>query len=425
MIQKTRVSPATSRPKPKLDNFGRTKLAFRSPTLLITILVVLGVLGLYLYRLNGLIPAGSGELHTIQTAASLGGLISNPLLLPFKFLAFIMLQLPIDNLLAVRLAAVSITCLNGILFFILAERWCGLLNGSLATLLFVTSGGILQPGRYGAGLGSLVLVTLLFLNLVVWTNQTERHDQVLAGYALSCVIALFIPGGIWLILVASWLSRKALVGHLRGASARATVIASLIGAVGVVLLGTFLLRNSELLRQWLGLPSNWPDTVIIFKQALSSVTAFVLRGPYMPEIWLAHTPILDVASTVLLAIGLLFYSHHLRNPRTQLLLLFFLLGAALVALNGPVALGYILPIVYLIIAGGLSYFLHQWKRVFPTNPIARATALSLIGILTLCIVTFHAERYFIAWRNSPATEQTYRQISQGKPSPNPLPDLVQ
>jgi hypothetical protein len=94
----------------------------------------------------------------------------------------------------------------------------------------------------------------------------------------------------------------------------------------------------------------------------------------------------------------------------------------LTALNGAAALSYGLPLLYLVLGGGFAYLLHQWKKVFPRNPIAEAAALSLLGLLMLCMIAFHTQRFFIAWRYSPTTAEARQPAA---PASKPLPYLVQ
>jgi hypothetical protein len=377
---------------------------------------------LYLFSLGGLMPAGSGELYTAQSLAQLSALADNPLLLPYKLLAAGLLQLSGNDLLMVRLAAVAIALASAGLFFLLARRWYGTLNASAATVLFATSSWLLHTGRFGASFGVLILAVLALLNLAAWTNNAEPSGKVPVVYAVVGGLVLFVPGGIWFLAATLALTYRALGKHIREASSTHIIVAGSIVAVLLAGLGLALARDPSLLRQWLGLPAAFPGLIDLGKQAVLSISGFILRGPATPEVWLAHTPVLDAASTVLLLLGVLFYSKHLRNARTQLLVTFAGIGIVLTALHGAPALGYLVPTVYLVLAGGLAFLLHRWKKVFPRNPIAEGAALTAVGILLLCVVSYHMQRYFIAWRYSPNTVQAYRQADPGNTR---VPYLIQ
>jgi hypothetical protein len=247
----------------------------------------------------------------------------------------------------------------------------------MATLLFISSGWLIHTGRYGAGYGVTALTVLALLALFVWMSSTEHTGRAALIFALVSTIALFTPGGLWLLLAGSLVCRKAISKQLKATPLKSIIGSSLILGLGLALIATTLVQDPGLIRQWIGLPDDTPTLLTLAKQALTGVTAYTVRGPFLPEVWLAHTPLLDAASSILLITGIIFYSRHTRNVRTLLLLAFFAIGIVLVMFNSSAALGYLAPIAYLIIAGGLAYFTHQWQKVFPKNPIAKGIGLAL------------------------------------------------
>lgn len=393
-----------------------------SPLVLIGGALAIAIVGLYCFRLTHLVPVAPGEQTTIQTLSQPANLLDNPLLLPYKLLATILLQLPGDPTRMVRLAAVVLSLTAIGLFYILARRWYGQLNGLAATVLFAASGWLLHSGRYGAGYVTLTLMVIGLLNLAVWVNSTENSNRAVLIFAAGSSLALFVPGGLWFILVATFICRESLAEHLKETGGRYLAASAAFFAITGAILGLAFARDVSLLQQWLGMPIDMPSVITAAKQATLSISGFTIRGPVLPEIWLAHTPLLDVAASTLIVLGLLFYRRHLRNPRTYLLGLFLIISCVLTALNGAAALSYGLPLMYLILGGGFAYLLHQWKKVFPRNPIAEAVALSLLGFLMICMITFHTQRFFIAWRYSPTTTEA-RQLPE--PASRPLPYLVQ
>jgi hypothetical protein len=392
------------------------------PMLVAGIVLFIAFISLYTYQLGSLLPAGGGEIHAIQSANSVSDLARNPLLLPFKLIAFVLIQLPFNDLLAVRLASVSIAFMSGVLFFLLARRWYGDLNSYVVTLLFITSGWMLHTGRYGAAFGVLSFTVLALLQFFAWMNHAEKPNKVVLCGSVVGLIAFFTPGGIWLLLAGTLVCRKTIIQQLKKSSTASIIVASALTAGGLALLTVAILRDPAIWRQWVGLPDDTPTLIVLVKQALTSITSFTIRGPSFPEVWLAHTPVLDVACSILLLTGALFYARHMRNTRTLLMLALFTVGVVLVMFNSSAALGYLAPIFYLVIASGLAYFMHQWRKVFPKNPIARSVSIVFVGIAVVSIMAFHFQRYFIAWRYSPDTVQAYADAKQGT---NPTPYLIQ
>src|SRR5690348_11683956 len=84
-------------------------LVSRSPVIAVAAAFAVAVIGLYGYKLTHLVPAAGGEQYTIQSLSQPSQLFDNPLLLPYKLLATILLQLPGNPIRLVRLASVLVT----------------------------------------------------------------------------------------------------------------------------------------------------------------------------------------------------------------------------------------------------------------------------------------------------------------------------
>jgi len=371
---------------------------------------VLAAAALYLFKLGRFIGHSPAETQTAAANGSWRIIAGNPLNLPYKLADFIALQLPFGSVeLRSRLASAGIALLCAIVFFLLVRRWHGTRNAALATGLFVPAGWLLQTGRFGAGLVMLSFMVLGLTAMSAWISAAtpDRRGWVLIVFGISVALSIVIPAGLWFVIAAALVVLPKLKEHIQAAAPRARVIAAAIPVLALALVAIALARHPELYRQWLGIPASIPDTITLGKQALTSLTHLVARGPFMPEVWLAHTPLLDVASSALLLTGVAFYAQRSNNPRVRLLTIYLILGIILVTLHGAPAMAYIMPTVYLIIATGLTYLLHQWLTIFPRNPFARSLAMLLVGGILLATVSYHTQRYFVAWRNSPDTLAAY------------------
>jgi hypothetical protein len=296
-------------------------------------------------------------------------------------------------------------------FYFIAKRWHGRLTAVYAVLIFAASSWLLQSGRVGSGEIMLVLMPLVLLLVASWLNTTEQHGRALVLFALVAALALFTPGMLWLLAAAVVLLGKTIRKHIQAADLNSKLIAGglLVASLGG-LIYTFL-QDHGLVRAWLGLPATFDTPLVMLKQWVGSITYLTVRGPEMSGTWLAHTPVLDVATTGLLLFGVFLYRKHLQSLRTQLLIAFFAIGSILIALNGGIAIGYVIGIAYLVAATGLAYFQHKWFKTFPLNPLARGLATGLIVLLAVSIVVFHTQRYFVAWQRSPATQVIFQESS--------------
>lgn len=365
--------------------------------------------GLYLWHLGRFIGQGPAEAQAAATYGSLGNLLANPINLPYKFLDFVSLQLPFGSLaMRGRLTSALLALACALIFYLLARRWHGARNAIMATLLFVPSGWMLATGRHGSGLIMLTTMVLGLVYLASWVNNAENSGRLTVWYAAAVAAALTVPGGLWFVIAVSLIVLPKLRSSITRTSRWQLALGSGLLLAALALVGTAIARQPELLWQWLGLPADWPDMVIIATQAAGAAGFLLARGPFMPEIWLAHTPLLDAATAALFILGTVFYIQHHGNARVRLLLAFSAIGVILIALQGTAALAYLVPVAYLVAATGIAYILHSWQNVFPRNPFARGLAFCLIAVMTVSVAGYHTQRYFIAWRNSPDTITEYR-----------------
>ncbi len=396
------------------------------PYMLLAIPAVSFAVALYAYQLGSFIGLSPAETASAAANQSLGAVLADPVNLPYKLFDWLCLQLPFGPIeLRARLASAVLALGSAGLLYLLARRWHDTHGAVLAALLFIPSGWLLHTGRFGSGLVMLTFMVLALTAAAAWLITDSPRGRTLLIYSFVATAALFVPAGIWFVLASALVLRKNLLRHAKAASriqlaAAGTLITAAL--VSLLSIATGLAGNTDQIRLLLGIPLQIPELIVAAKQAAGSVSYLFFRGPYLPEVWLAHTPVLDAASTALFLFGVIAYSRYWSNIRVQLLLAFAFVSAALITLHGAAALSYLVPIVYLIITNGLIFFIRRWLAVFPRNPIAQSLAYSTAALILLSITTFHTQRYFIAWRNSPDTRQAYQ--STGSTPPEAL-NLVQ
>lgn len=376
-------------------------------SILIGALFVVGFF--YLFRIGSLTARllSTREASIHQSGLSIHAIVNNPVNAPYKLIDYVALHLHAHSAAYARFTSVFFALVACALFFTIVHRWHGKRTAVLATALFSASAWMLHVGRMGTGDVLLVLIPLSLLLLASWANSSERHGLALLYLTVIAGLAFYTPGAIWFLVLGSVLIRKAIITHIAHAKLweKAACILAIVLLAGV--LGYAIFRQPHLLREWLFLPTVIPTPFTIGKQLLESVSFLFIRGPYAPDLWLAHTPVLDIFTSAMCLLGAYFYLTHYRNLRTHVLIGFFAIGSALVAFNGVLALGYLVPIAYLLAATGFTYLLHEWLTVFPRNPVARSFGILLISAVVAATVGYHLTNYFVAWRHSPATIHAY------------------
>jgi hypothetical protein len=370
---------------------------------------IFAVTFVYLFHIgiitHRLLSARESYIH--QNYQSIRNIINNPVNAPYKLIDYLFLHLHAHSAAYARFTSVFFALIACTLFFVIVHRWHGKRTAVLSTSLFSTSAWMLHVGRIGTGDVLLVLIPLSLLLLASWANGTKRHGLALLYLTIISGLAFYTPGAIWFLALGFILIRKSIFNHIANAKLweKLTCIAMISVLAG--LLAFAIYRQPHILRDWLFLPTTIPTPLTLLKQLVESMTFLFIRGPYSPDLWLAHTPIVDVFTAAMTLLGGYFYLTHYRNLRTHVLIGFTIIGSILVALNGVLAMGYMVPIAYLLAATGLTYILHQWLTVFPRNPVARSFGIVVVTIAVMFTITYHLTNYFVAWRYSPETIQAF------------------
>lgn len=378
------------------------------------VLLAAVVIFLLLYKIGSLTHGLSASELSAQTGVSINGIWHNPLYLPLKLVRLVLYSAAShpDNAL-LRLPSVVFGALVFYAFVAVARQWYGWRTTFFVATLFGLSNWFLHTSRL-ATYDSLYLWTLP--TLIAISLALQRSDKKALVFFASPVILsllLYIPGAVWLVVpVIAWHWRSLYVGwqHFSKRWQRAAWCSLL--ALSLALLIIALIRTPALIRTWLGLPDHFGSLAVILKSFAAVFEHIFIRGPHLPNLWLANLPVLGIFVTVMFALGTYFYAKHWQAPRSRQLLLFIIISAALVALGGPVKLSLLVPLLYLVAAAGIGYLLRDWFRVFPANPLARGLGIGVLIVAVGFACAYNLRQYFIAWPHNPATQAAFRHRNQ-------------
>jgi hypothetical protein len=171
-----------------------------------------------------------------------------------------------------------------------------------------------------------------------------------------------------------------------------------------------LFQDPQLLKTYIGLSSNpLAQLVGIPKRILLiPVKLAFYNSPISPVNGINKLPLLDIFAVAMAILGA--YNYFVNDrilDRSKLLFGGIVMASGLYALNGPVGIQTLLPFVYLLVAGGIAFMLQQWFKVFPSNPIAKVMATTLLSVALISVCYYHANRYFVAWPSIPATRAVF------------------
>lgn len=372
-------------------------------------LVILGFLiWLLIFRLHSLVPGMSAsEVTSITQARTFHQILSNPLNAPFKVLEYLIIHFTSHSIFLYRLVSAFLGLISIVFFYLILRHHYGKYAAIFSTLLLASSSWILHISRLATP-----EVLLFSLTIIIWGGlymYHTRHDYT-ASFLMVILGAglLYIPGMIWFVLIAIILERDFLIRFIDDLPTWLRICLSLTGLALIAPLAYGAGHTPSILYNLIGLPSHGFNLQQFVKHIAAAPLYIFWHGPLDPVRWLARLPILDAFTSIMFLLGLYDYWTKRKLKFNRLVVGALILGVILSALEGPVTISIIIPLLYLIVAAGITELLQQWLSVFPRNPLARGLG---IGLLTIAIVLagyYQSYRYFIAWPHSPLTQTVFQ-----------------
>lgn len=372
------------------------------------LLVIIIASALLFYKLATLVPS----LAYFETPESLKivnfkSLINDPLNLLTRLPQYVLREFDFNSVWVLRGVPAMIGVFAVVLFYTCLRHWHPRRISLLGTSLFASSSWFLHTARI-ASPDVLQLFILVWLAYGLWLIKIRRPTL---AYLVGCLIfalSLYIPGYVWVaLLVPIWQRRR-----LRILSRKVRIYWRLLACFAVVLLLVPLwwsfINHPRLILDWLGMPKVWPELKTISLNLIKLPLSIFISAPANPHRWLDNAPILDIFSGAMFLLGIFAAKYQLALDRTKQFGLLFLAGGILISINGAFSITFILPLLYIIATSGIAFMLKQWLTIFPRNPAAAYSGVTLI-IIGICLsIFFQIKHYFIAWPKAPETKQAYQ-----------------
>ena len=366
-----------------------------------------------LYRLASLAPRLSpAEAQTLTGSTHWHLLLDNPQNLPYRLLVRLAAYAPPQfghTLILARLPSILLGALAAALMLYVLRRWYGRRTMVFGFLMFIASAWFLHISRFaGVDIEYLTaIVGLIAAHALLYTSD----ENLPAAYVwlLTNLLCLFVPGMLWFVAAGILLQLPELRNAWRAADSwwpRSSWV--VIALISLALPVYSIVRRPSLWRSWLGIPQHFGNWTDIAHRLIDTVLTFAVRGPHDPQLWLGQLPLLDAFVIVMFLAGAVFYARHWRAARTRLLLTYLALGVILVTLGGTVRLSVMLPVMYLVAAGGVAYVLYFWLKKFPRNMFARVFGIALIAAVLGLSCLYNLTQYFVAWPHNPEVSAIYR-----------------
>lgn len=374
--------------------------------------VTLGIISLslifYCYGASRFLPGlSTAEVQTIHQSGSIAEIVKNPLWIHYKILLFIAQSVGMSGTSLRYVSGVMAICIIAT-FYAICRKFYSQRVSVLTTLLFGISSTTLTLSRVATP--AILLYSLVSLiSSIAWLRESRRTRFAPFIIFPIVALALYTPGAIWFIGLLTlwfWKDIPLIYKHLKRQWIVLGVFCSLIMMLPLIYASV---QNIAVLRTWFLLPEHF-SIASFFVELKNVPSAFLYKSTPDPFYNLGRLPLLDAFSGTMLLLGFYSYRTKVRLQRTIIYIFSALIGVFLACINAnQLYLVICLPFIYLFMAEGLHFLLGEWRSVFPRNPIARFVGTVFMSIAVLGTCSYHMNRYFLAWINTPETKRAYSQ----------------
>lgn len=330
-------------------------------------------------------------------------ILQNVSLAPIKFLELIMLKIDEPNSTLLRLVSAFFVFMALVIFYRLILKWQTHRMAMLSTLMYGSSAYVISMGRFTSQDALYFSVVPALLLIGTWLKSKQNVNKMYLALPIIGVL-LYVPGFIFFLLALLAIFKKRIKVALKFSSKKSKILGGIaFTIISTPLIYALVIYPSQIVI-WLGL-DNFKNGSLgsIARELINIPEQLFLTGPNEPYRWLFGTPIIDIVSIVFVALGLYAYIRSTHSLRALILASMLVGGSIIVATSSVVSLALIIPIVYILIAKGLAFMLHNWFAVFPKNPAARTLGVILLIVPVFLSVGYNIEKYFNAWRDAPET----------------------
>lgn len=349
--------------------------------------------------------ASETELQTARLADSIGTIFNGPLDGPYKLLVYTATTIS-PSVRAVRTVSFIFLITTCIAMFYALKHWHTVQTSLMSTLAFGTNAVVLSLARYGTPLITL-MGFFIFASLLLWQLHSRSNKAVPILVLIAGGILLYTPGAPWFALILTIVYWDRIKPFFKNVKRQALLIGSLVALIALLPLLWKFFGDFDAIRQWLLLPPKLELSSLV-RNILRVPSAFIYRMPTDPHINIARLPIFDIACGIFFLVGMNAYRQKLRLDRTRIMIGSALVGILLGALGSTiVAIVFLLPFAYSVVAAGIEYLLDIWFSVFPRNPLARSFGTLILTTAVLFSSYYQLTRFFVVWPQVPETRAVY------------------
>ncbi len=355
------------------------------------------------------------EGEVLKITSSFPNLFEHFLYWPYYLLVYLLQFVVEDGILAARIVSNAAALVASGLFLLVLRRRFGVLVSLVGTSFFALNSWILQLARSGTPeMTGLVLILGLVTALFFMKGYGHSFKLKIAAL-ITAIMSWFTPLAPWFItiLFIHIFYRHKVLQKLLSSRLKLSLIGSFLALMALMLM-SFDVEQQNIFVSW-GIPESIEGFKQILNNSLDILKGIVWQAPYNPDHWLGRLPFLDIFTAAMIPFGL-YFAYKQKSTMNKAYLGFMALGFLIIAgLNQGIktpGIELLLPLIILIVIGGLHEFLDYWKKIFPLNPLARFMSILIVVVLINMSLFYQLKKYFSAWSQHPQTQQIYNLKSQ-------------
>jgi 4-amino-4-deoxy-L-arabinose transferase-like glycosyltransferase len=362
----------------------------------------------YLWRLGNIVPGLSPHEVAARTASnSFKDILDNPLNAPHKTMQFVLQILGYHGAFWMRSVSVIFAAVFIASIYLLLRNWFGKFASFAGTILFATTPWVIIIAR-NASPDVMLLSSAVLLAAYLSLKHAEKYINIYWFiFVVSLAVVIDTPGLIWFLLIAFLFGFKQIPKTILKVEKFMAIAGITILILLIAPLGFAFVQNTNVLKEWVGLPSAIPNVIDIVTSVSNAATSLTYQMYKHVDYSIGKFAVLTIAQVTLGVIGL-FALWKKSSKELFLTLTLLVLGILLAGVNDSSRyLAISLPAVAILDAVGLRYLYEKWFRVFPLNPIPRGFAYIFIFVLILGQLAYGVRYALLAWPHSLETRKVY------------------
>jgi len=328
--------------------------------------------------------------------------------------------------LAIKLPSILIGAATGVALIFMLRRWFRTNVAIITALIVVTSVGFLSMARTGSPIIMPTFWTVILLLAATYMLHADSYRFIWKLFSLGSLAMLaYSPLGIYpcIALAIAGLLHPHVRNRLRQGKWWKNLIIAIITLGILAPLIIACINTPRVALQLLGFEGvdfAWSDVGSSLWTLGGQLFNFTTNhtGPIV-------TPLFNIATTILLLLGLLKLFTARYSARSYMLFIWLALLVPVLILRPDALLLIIVPST-LVLAIGIESLIRQWYDLFPRNPYARIGALLPLSVLVFSITGMNVSRYFLGHQYGssssfhaelPAVRETLENKKLGKDKP--------